>query len=54
MMHYRFHSLSLDEFLKREGILGVYAVELLGEMFEFIQDDLPEFLLWMDLIPNLF
>ena len=50
MACYRFHSLSLDESLKREGIFGVYAVELRGEMFEFIQDDLLEFLLWMHLI----
>jgi hypothetical protein len=52
MVWYRCHGLSLDESLKRAGILGVYAVELRGEMFEFIQDHLLEFLLWMHLIPN--
>ena len=52
MRLYRFHGLSLDESLKRAGILGVYAVELRGELFDFIQDDLPEFLLWMHLIPK--
>jgi hypothetical protein len=47
---YRFHGLSLEESRKREGILGVYGVESLGEIFEFIQDDLPELQLWKHLI----
>ena len=47
---YRFHGLSLEEYRKREGILGVYGVESRGEIFEFIQDDLPEFQLWKHLI----
>ena len=47
---YRFHGLSLEESRKREGIWGVYGVESRGEIFEFIQDDLPEFQLWKHLI----